>query len=317
MLRLLTLALTFLASDSTPAVEVPRPVSRPGIAAIITDPRLGELSGLARSRRMRERFWAINDGGNGNKLLLLDSRGHVLRTMQVPGTTNTDWEDLASFEWRGRKRLLIADTGDNTGAREHVTLWLLDEPDPRNPDSRADKAQAINFRYPDAAHDVESMTVDAQSGDVLVLSKRTVPPVLYRIPLSAVDHAGVVTADRVAVLAGVPQPSEREIARDGALSRYRSQTTAMELDCSGRGLLVLTYDAIYRYQRSAEQTWAQALPKQIPGRSDISLLPQAEAMALDADCRNLYVGSEKAPVPLLRFRYRALPEKAAAPRKSD
>ena len=30
-------------------------------------------------------------------------------------------------------------------------------------------------------------------------------------------------------------------------------------------------------------------------------------MALDDECRNLLIGSEKAPVPLLRFRYRPLP----------
>lgn len=293
---------------ATAAVDAPRPVSRPGIAAIITDPRLGELSGLARSRVMEERFWAINDGGNGNHLLLIDSRGHVLRSLDVTGATNTDWEDLSSFEWRGRSRLLIADTGDNAGVRATVKLWLFDEPDPRAGATRTARARALEFRYPDAPHDVESMTYDADSGSVLLLSKRTVPPVLYRMPLTAFDRPGVVTAQRVAPLAGVPQPTEREIARDGALSRYRSQTTAMALDCSGRGLLVLTYDGIYRYSRDADSSWEEALPGQLPGRSSISLLPQAEAMALDTHCRNLYVGSEKAPVPLLRFRYRPLPD---------
>ena len=80
----------------------------------------------------------------------------------------------------------------------------------------------------------------------------------------------------------------------------------MELDCDRRGLLVLTYDAIYRFVRAPEQSWEQALPRQTPARSALSLLPQAEAMALDSECRNLFVGSEKAPVPLLRFRYRPI-----------
>jgi hypothetical protein len=67
---------------------------------------------------------------------------------------------------------------------------------------------------------------------------------------------------------------------------------------------LLTYDAIYRYMREPDQPWKEALVGQSPARSSLSLLPQAEAMALDHECRNLIVGSERAPVPLLRFRYR-------------
>lgn len=303
-----------LLCASTPAAaDAPRPVSRPGIAAIVTDARLGELSGLARSSYLRDRYWAINDGGNGNRLLLIDGRGHVLRSYEVPGVENVDWEDIASFEWRQRKRLLIADTGDNSGTRHDARLLLLDEPDPSIAQSPLAPPLRITLRYPDAPHDVEAMTVDAATKDILLLTKRTVPPVLFRLPLGSFDRPdATVVPQKVVDLSGVPQPSEREIARDGALSRYRSQTTAMKLDCSGRGLLVLTYDAIYRYQREDGQSWKAALRGQEPGRSSISLLPQAEAMELDWGCENLFVGSEKAPVPLLRFRYRPLPPSGAS-----
>ena len=291
------------------SADAPRPISRPGIAAIVTDARLGELSGLARSGYARDRYWAINDGGNGNRLLLIDGRGHVLRSYEVPGVDNIDWEDITSFEWRQRKRLLIADTGDNTGTRHDVRLLLVDEPDPNAPQRTLERPLLLPLRYADAPHDVEAVTVDASRGEILLLTKRTVPPVLLRVPLSAFDHPhGGVVPEKLLDLDGVPQPSERDIARDGALSRYRSQTTAMKLDCSGRGLLVLTYDAVYRYQRRPGQSWGEALAGQQPGRSPISLLPQAEAMELDSECQNLYIGSEKAPVPLLRYRYRPLPE---------
>lgn len=284
----------------------PRPVARPSIAGIVTDPALGELSGLAVSQIAKDRYWAINDGGNGNHLLLLDGRGRVLRKVEVAGVENVDWEDLASFRWQGKNWLLIADTGDNSGAREHVVLWLLQEPQHGGSSADAGPPLPLRLRYPDEPHDVEAMTVDAHSGDVYLLSKRTVPPVLFRVPLSAAGKGATVTAQRVASLDAIPQPSASDIARDGQLSRFRSQTTALELDCNRRGLLVLTYDGIYRYVRSADQSWEAALPGQTPARSSLSLLPQAEAMTLDQDCRNLFVGSEKAPVPLLRFRYRAL-----------
>jgi len=174
--------------------------------------------------------------------------------------------------------------------------------------------QELRVRYPDEPHDVEALTVDAIEGYAYLLTKRTVPPVLYRVPLNAAGQKAAVTAERIASLDSMPQPTEREIIRDGSLSRFRSQTTAMELDCSRLGLLVLTYDSIYRYRRqNTQQSWANALPSQLPARSSLALLPQAEAMALDPECRNLFVGSEKAPVPLLRFRYRSLPAPATQP----
>ncbi len=300
---LVLIAVACLAGSTLAAA--PRPVSRPAIAGIVTDPALGELSGLARSQVLRDRYWAINDGGFGNYLLLVDGRGRVLRKLAVAGAANVDWEDLASFRWRNENWLLIADTGDNSGIREHVSLWMLREP--ASASGAADKAgpaRELRLRYPDEPHDVEAITVDPNAGEIYLLTKRTVPAVLYRVPLSAFDDRGIVVAERVAALDLIPQPTEREIVRDGSLSRYRSQVTALELDCNRRGLLVLTYDAIYRYLREPGQTWEQALAGQSPARSPLSLLPQAEAMTLDRDCKNLFVGSEKAPVPLLRFRYR-------------
>lgn len=306
LLASLMLALSVVAAP-------PRPVGRLGIAGIVTNPALGELSGLAVSRRMPDRFWGINDSGNSNHLVLLDDRGRVLRELPVEGANNTDWEDLASFMWKGRSHLLIADTGDNVGDRKQVSLWLIAEPDPGSKSSKIGKVQELRFTYPDTPHDVESMTVDAATQQIYLLSKRTVPPVLYRIPLSAFDTGAPVIAERVASLDRIPQPTQSEIERDGSLSRFRSQTTAMDLDCSGLNLLILTYDSIYRYSRVANQTWEQALPDQEPGRSGISLLPQAEAMTLDQTCKFLYVGSEKAPVPLLKFRYRPLQAAPATP----
>ena len=304
---LVLLSLPAFAADP----PAPRPVSRPGIAGIVTDPALGELSGLAPSRRKAERYWAINDGGNGNHLLLIDTRGRVRRKLTLDGVKNIDWEDLASFRWKGDSWLLIADTGDNSGLRKYVSLWLLHEPDPDGTGTTAGPARELRLRYPDEPHDVESMTVDGSSGTAYLLSKRTVPPVLYSLPLDAAGTGREVTATAVARLDGIPQPTEREIARDGSLSRFRSQATALELDCSGLGLLVLTYDAVYRFRRDPGQEWSAALPGQKPARSSITLLPQAEAMALDDQCRDLLIGSEKAPVPLLRFRYRPLPQPAS------
>lgn len=300
----LVLAIGAASLRADPAEE---PLEGVQIAGILTDARLGELSGLDASLREPDRFWALNDGGNGNFLFLLDSRGRVLRQFEVAGTRNVDWEDLVSFQWRGQPWLLIADSGDNAGKRDHATLYLLPEPAASHRQARLEGARSLHYRYEDGPHDVEAVTVDPQGEDVLLLTKRTVPSSMFRIPLTAFDRDEMVIAERIAILEGIPQPTEEDIERDGPLARYRSQPTAMDIDCSGNALLVLSYDSVYRYRRRAGQSWAEALTGQDPGRTAVMLLPQAESLAFDRDCRHVYIGSEKVPSPLLRFRYRELP----------
>ena len=296
----LLIGMGLLAQSSGPA---PVPVGRPAIATVMTDTRLSELSGLAASRRQRDRFWALNDSDDGANLYLIDGRGHVLRQVTVEGAENRDWEALESYERDGKAWLLIGDVGDNGALREHVRLWRVEEPDPAGKPVRTSPAERIEIRYPDGPRDSEAITVDVARNEVLIFSKRTVPAVVYRI---ALDASGPQLAERVASLEGIPQPSEEEIARGGRVARFRAQVTAASLDCSGEGLMVLSYDALHRYRRQPGQDWAEALPGQMPARVPLRLLPQAEAMSFDATCSNLYVASERVPVPLLRYRYRPL-----------
>jgi hypothetical protein len=301
----LLLAITLLAQG---APSAPAPVSGPAIAAVMSDTRLSELSGLAASNRQRDRYWALNDSGGQPHLFLLDGRGRVLREVIVDGAENRDWEALESYQAGGKAWLLIGDIGDNGAVRDHVSLWRIEEPDPARRPSRSAHAERIDFRYEDGPRDSEAMTVDLARQEVLIISKRTVPPVLYRLPLAATG--GVHVARRLAALEGIPQPSADEIARGGRVARFRAQVTAASLDCSGTGLMVLTYDGLHRYRREPGQDWAEALPGQVPATVPLRLLPQAEAMSFDATCRNLYVGSERVPVPWLRYRYRPLPQRA-------
>lgn len=299
-----------LALLAQPVPSGPAPVSRPAIAAVLTDGRIAELSGLAASRRQRDRYWALNDSGDEARLYLIDGRGKVLREVVVDGAENHDWEALESYEQGGRSWLLIGDVGDNGAVRDVVTLWRVEEPDPARRQTRTARAERIDFRYADGPRDSEAVTVDLSRGEVLIFSKRTVPSVMYRLPLSASASGGIHVAERVATLDGIPQPSEEEIARGGRVARYRAQVTGASVDCSGEGLMVLTYDGLHRYRRQPGQDWAEALPGQVPARVPLRLLPQAEAMSFDASCRNLYAGSERVPVPLLRYRYRPLPASA-------
>src|SRR5690606_433613 len=102
------------AADATPD-PAPPAATQPALAAVITDSRLDEISGLAASRRHADVFWVHNGSGDEPVIHAVGSDGEHRAEIHIDGATHTDWEDIASFELDGVPYLMIADIGDNGG----------------------------------------------------------------------------------------------------------------------------------------------------------------------------------------------------------
>jgi hypothetical protein len=276
--------------------------SAPDIAGVMTDARLAETSGLAASRNPRGRFWVHNDSGNGAELHLMSDTGARIASVIVDGVRNVDWEDVAGFELDGKRYLLIADTGDNGGVRRSLRLVVVAEPARVIDGMRLKPAWTLRFRWPDGARDCEAVAVDAANGEVLLVSKKRVPPELFAVDLRA-PRGTTQVARPLGLLQGIEQPSDEEVERSPRFGRYRSQVTAADLSPDGRTLAVLNYQAVYLYSRSPGAPWSSAL--QAPQRLDFAWMPQAEAVAFSLDGESLWVAGEQRPSPLIRFHRRA------------
>jgi hypothetical protein len=160
-------------------------------------------------------------------------------------------------------------------------------------------AWTINFRWPDGARDCEATAVDAANGEILLISKKRVPPELFRLPLQPGPE--LQTAQLLTTLPGIGQPSEEQLKKNPVYGRYRSQVSGADLSPNGRVLAVLNYYSVHTYVRAPGQDWPQAM-KTPPGELVFPWLPQAEGIAYSADGRSLLIGSEQRPSPLLRFR---------------
>jgi hypothetical protein len=273
--------------------------SAPEYAGVFTDPDLDEVSGMAASRAQPGLFWAEDDSGNGEKLMLIQGDGTRVATVRVTGATNVDWEDLDSFDLDGKHYLLIADTGDNGGIRKLLTLYVIEEPaHPRDGD-KVSPAWRIDFRWPDGARDCEATAVDASKGEVLLISKKRVPPELFSLPLR--HTANESTAHLLGTLPGIVEPSEDDLRRNPVYGRYRAQISGADLSPNGRVLAVLNYRAVYFFVRKPGETWSTVL-QQTPSSLSYPWLPQAEAIAFSLDGSQLTIGGEQRPSPLLRFR---------------
>lgn len=271
----------------------------PELVGMTTEEALDEISGFTASTRHPGVYWVHNDGGNQAELYAINEKGQRKATLRIKGVKNLDWEDLSHFEQDGRHYLLIGDTGDNGGIRAELNLIAIEEPAELRRRQEVEPAWTQRFRWPDGPRDCEAMTVDAHRGEVLLVSKKRVPPELFRLPLRPSDS--LVTAEAVGVLAGIAQPSEQDLAANPVYGRYRAQVTGLDLSPNGRVLAVLNYSNLYFYRRPPGSDWSTHL-QQVPGRIRLPWLPQAEAVGFARDGRSLLITSEQIPSPILRYR---------------
>ncbi|MEM7278272.1 MAG: hypothetical protein AAF385_09115 [Pseudomonadota bacterium] len=238
----------------------------------LENPLIVEASGLANSAFSPSRYWTLNDGGNAPILYALGSKGEHLGSLKLSGVDNVDWEDLGVFDIAGERYLVVADIGDNAGKRESVSLHLIKEPEELNDSQVTMPVDAsLRFRYPDGPRDAEALAV---SGDyAYVLSKRTRPPVLYRLPIErAFDEAPntPLVAERLGTVETLPKPTAAELTAAPLTGVYAWQPTAMSIRHDGTAAVILTTRNAYVYKRNASEDWLQtfAQPPQVRALSE-------------------------------------------------
>jgi hypothetical protein len=143
----------------------------------LSDPQITEASGLGVGIRSPGVLYVQNDSGDRARFFALDAAsGATLAVLSVPGAVNHDWEDLAvARDAAGVPSVWLADTGDNSAARSEVQVYRVDEPRLVAGTTVGERstapAQVWRLRYPDGAHDTESMAVDPVSHRIYLFTK--------------------------------------------------------------------------------------------------------------------------------------------------
>lgn len=278
------------AESAAPAFLKQDPAGKLGSSAI------NEASGLAASSRAPGFLWVINDSGSKPELHLIETHGRYRGKTTLTGARNVDWEDLASFQLGGKPYLLAADTGDNESKRDSCTLYVLNEPEPPAGDKTLDHQSRvqwqIRFRYEDGPRDCESVAVDAATGKILLLSKRTEVPFVYELPLKPGDNAKVLTARKIGKTS-VQAPTGNRIP-------FANQPTGFDLTPDASMAAVVTYYGVFVFPRKPEEGWDAAFSRD-PINLGPHALPQAEAVAFSKDGTSVLAISEGSGTPIIRF----------------
>ncbi len=273
----------------------------PTTASIIDDRHIDESSGLARSQRVDDLLWTLNDSGGAAELYGLDRQGHRRVTLAITGATNLDWEDLASYRHDGKPYLLIGDMGDNQAVRQTTTYYRVEEPQVApgpGPHSLSVRPDAIyTLRYPDGPRDAESLAVDGVENKAYVLSKRNAMPRLYRFDLGTA--AAIGTSAAMEALGQIQIP--RVTARVWNHASRHNWVTTMDFDDGLSRAYVGGLLHGYFYDRADGESWAQALARE-PRAFDLPDYPQIEAATFErGSSSRLYITSEQLPAPLARL----------------
>jgi len=299
---LVAVALGALAAPGCDRTQAPAAVTRAGR---VTNPRLDELSGLARSAAYPGLFWAHNDGGHAPRLFALRADGsvHVPSLLAgkkawpgtlVLGARNVDWEDIALADGK----LYLADVGNNDNDRHDLGVYVVNEP---SPDAAAIRVlRFIPIVYPEQTSfpatrgEFDCEAIFADRGALYFVTKHR----RKGHPSQGVDGSHLYR------LRSFDPERANALERVSTHPRIRLATGA-DLSPDGARLAVLSRARVWIFERPARgDDW-------FAGKESTIELPRTDSLQAEAiawiDAATLLVGSEDRT--LLRV---AVP--AAAPR---
>jgi len=276
---LMAAAAFFLLTIAPATAAEPIQYGTPKKLCKLADDEVDESSGLAVSRRHKDVFFTHNDSGDDARIYAFDATGKDLGDFPLSDADANDWEDMASFEKDGKHYLLLGDVGDNDGLREHLTLYLVEEP--ALTDKRIKPVQTVHFRFEDGVNNCESVGYDPTTDEViLVVKKLGMSCKAYQFRWPEKSPAKPIVAKPIATL-------------------KTPLATAMDISPDGRRAVVLTYTHAYEYVKRDGEDWAKAFARS-GRRIQMPVRIQGESICYGIDGKTLYLTSEKRPTPLFR-----------------
>jgi hypothetical protein len=240
---------------------------------------INQLSGMVASRDYANTLYGQMDDGAA-KIYVFDETGKTLGTISLSGITPVDWEDMAiGVISGGTDFIYVADIGDNaarTGGgskRTSIAVYRFPEPAPSEISATTTlsiaNAQVAKFTYPGTVHDAETLFVDPETQDMIIITKdNSGPSTVYRALSTAFDSSATTVLEQICELTV------------GSSGQNGTQISAGDISANGDRVIIRTYTTISLFPRLS--TWAltfAATPIVLPSATE----PQSEGLTFNAD----------------------------------
>jgi hypothetical protein len=247
---------------------------------------LAEASGIARDPRRPDLFWIHNDSDNDPVLFGVDTAGSVQASATVVSASVRDPEDLAVARCDESWCLFYGDIGDNGAVRQDLFVHRL--PLPTVPAEGAGPAPVevvtplatYRVRYPEGPRDAEALVIDADRGELLIITKGREEVIeMYAADLATLESVdGPVALTRIGRLAVTVETSSQFV-------------TAADVSPDGSRLAVRAYATLYLFDWSGTAAF-DTLTAPFAVSLAPALEPQGEGIAFDGSGERLYLASE-------------------------
>lgn len=270
----------------------------PKVIGQIRSADITESSGIASSKCQKNVLWTHNDSGDEAFIYAIDPSGNSLGTWKVPNVKNIDWEDIALVKTAGKCYIYIGEIGDNKTKRPEHNVFRVPEPSVAAADSDSSRqsplttadADILNFSYPDANQDAESLLVHPISGEVYVVTKRVSGPAgIYRLKPDF-NKQTIQKAEKIGELSVPAIPN-------GFL-------TGGDISPDGKRVIICDYTQAYEYvlpdgEKDFETVW-----KQTPESIDLGKRKGGESVCYSADGLSIFATSEGRNSPMIEIKHR-------------
>jgi hypothetical protein len=279
------------------------------VAGTVSSPQLVETSGIAAGRRNADVLWAHNDSGDTARVFAMDLTGSHVTSFELVATPAVDWEAMAvgPGPQDGVSYLYLGDIGDNQSVRTEIVVYRVPEPavitggTPASPEIT--QHDALTLRYPDGAHDAETLLVDPRSGDLIIVTKDVATGIalVFRGDASA-PVSQPQTLEQVATIDFTPYRDQIQVRPDAPplVAGVPHIPTAGDVSADGTLVAIRTYGAVFVWERpDGAPLWEAFAGEPCQGPSAVE--QQGEAIAFDASGSAYFTISEGLNAPLNMF----------------
>ncbi len=261
----------------------------------LKDPEMDEISGIASSHTNKNILYVHNDSGDTSRFFAISPNGQLKETFYFkadpknPAANVIDCEDIAVGPGteKGKSYIYLGDIGDNHKARQSINVYRFLEPVIDGNKSKATlKPNIIHLKYPDGAHDAETLMVDPAERLLYIVTKREDSVGVYTAPLNASFTSTILLQKRCKIhFKGLP------------LLKW---ITAGDIAADGSKILLKSYQKVYYWKRlPGIPVWKtlQQNPAELPYTAE----KQGEAIGFTPDGKGYYTTSEGKYAPIYHY----------------